>query len=264
MSGYTIDSIVKESLVADGYDTLHGYPRRLKFALDCLRKININSKINQPLTVKLDVDPKLKRVKMPADYVDYVSVGIKIGHSIKNLSINESIWPFMDKNDCGDLTPWADSCPINEFPSTFGNYASPGLYYANYVNDYGENTGGFYGVGGGYNFYGYFKPIRYDTGDVYMEFSPHMNKSVIYLQYISSGYNPSQKTVVNEIYKMVVERYIYWQESAKKNGASNRDTMKLEQEYNKELMDAWMSSENIGIWDIVNILRQADGQSIRG
>lgn len=254
----TIDSIVRESIGATGQSTMHEYQVRLKHALDVWLDLNLDSTPNTPLTVKIPLDG-IRRAKLPDDYVDYISVGINLGNKIKNLSINPDMWPFMDKDKCGDLIPWDDSCPIDYLPieqtSTF--------YYTNFINDYGENKGGFYGVGGGYNKHGYFNIINYTNGEKYIEFDTRVKAKEIYLMYISTGFNCKQLTLVPETCKKVIETGIHYKMAVFKYGAASKEAMAWRMLYEEALPQAWARMDNLTIWDIVNIFRRNEGQSVR-
>lgn len=251
----TVDQIVRSALIDLGNISLHHYPRFLNWALDCVQDWNMDS-AKEVKTVKLTMND-IKQVELPRDFVDWVKVGIQCGDRIKIMGVREDMNRLHNTDDCGNPKPFDNcNCTANTLPPDYTLFG--GYYFFDYRNDYGEFTGGLYGYGGGYNQNGYFQVDR--TNGV-LQFTSDVNNTNIYLEYISTGFNPNQQSVVNQYARKCIKWYVHWMYYTFSKGAASGDAQKWELLYREELHNARFRLMDLTIEDIIGLSRQSYGQS---
>jgi hypothetical protein len=248
----TIDSIVRSALSARGEESLHKYQRFLQFALQAAADFYMDS-AGSVKTVKLPMND-LKQVELPLDYIDWVKVGIATGDRVKVFGTNDKLPIMVDKDDCGNVKKYeGGSVGLNELPVNFFNYG--GYSFLNYINEYGEYIGGLYGVGGGYTDDGYYRVIKNQGENGIIQFNSQVNNTDVYLEYISSGFEPHTETKVHEYAKNAIEFYIHWRIWMHKDGPASANAQGARKEYFDELHKARRRMMDLTPRDILEISR---------
>ena len=125
-------------------------------------------------------------VILPDDFVDWVTIGIQVGELFKTLGVNNKMVKLSgDERTLGNPTSFSN-LNVNNLPNGLN------------VNNYGgyRLRGGGFSVGGGIDYKGYFTILK-ESYPKMLQFSSLINKTDIYLEYISDGFNPNRETEVD-------------------------------------------------------------------
>ena len=136
-----------------------------------------------------------KTVDLPADYVDYLKIGIPIGGKLRVLTHNTSIlFPreFEDGEEVGNT---------DELESS-----SDSIYFVDHLNG-GKSIGGLYGMPGGVDQAYY----RIDRERRTIIFSGSVPRSEIVLEYISSGVGLTGATIIPREAIPALRAFLLWQ-----------------------------------------------------
>lgn len=226
-SGYcTVDSIVKSALADYGEGTTHKYDQFLHWALEALKDFHMDSAKEIKTTV-LEMN-SYNAIDFPSDFIDWCKVGIQVGDKIKTFGVNDKIAMHFDTTDCD--TPARNSeGDCNSLPSNCDSCG--GYWFNNFVNEDGEILGRMFGIGGGENCLGYFR-INKERRQILFDSS--VTQTNIYLEYISTGFNPCEETVVNQYASKLIKFYIHWMRSIFKDGPNSGNANKWEEMYYNE------------------------------
>ncbi len=228
----TIDQIVRSALTANGEGSLHKYQWYLQFALEGAKDFYMDSS-QSVKTIQLEMND-IKQVELPLDFVDWVKVGIVCGKSIKILGVCDSIPILTETDSCGNLKTYDNcNCGVNAIPVDYAYYG--GYRFLNFTNEFGEILGGIYGIGGGYTDKSYFRVVPEQR---VMQFSSEINNTLVYLEYITDGFDPKSETVISPYAEKALRYYIHWQVSMQKNGPSSADARGWEDQYYNEYRKA--------------------------
>lgn len=242
--GYiTLDNVVRSHLFSKGEDTLHGYLPALKFALDGLKKINMDGS-REIKTVMLVADSN-NTVKFPSDMLTYTKVGIKYGDRI-----------YTYPND-STLSRHFDTSEIYPEPNTPYSPAmmAPAVYqyeFLNYLDIFGDFTA-VTGIGWGHNGQGYFTP---DWQSRLFIFSGDLKQNEVYLEYKTDGTKVNTQTEVSEHVEMALQAYMGWQESRYALGDASKETAMRKREWFSERDQSNALSNSIDAEDIRDVLRR--------
>jgi hypothetical protein len=254
----TVDSIVRGAMSAMGEESLHKYQRCLQFGLQAAKTFYMDS-ARVVKTTKLTMSD-IKQVDLPTDFVDWVKVGVVCGDRIKVFGVNENLPILVDEDACGNIVAYDNSdCDVNSFPADISNYG--GYPFLNYINEYGEITGGLYGVGGGYTDIGYFRVLQSTGSGAKLQFNSEVNTSDVYIEYISNGFDPNTETVVHAYAADAIEFYIHWRIAWHKYGAASRDAQGAKAEYYDELHRARRRMMDLTTRDVLELSRKYYTQS---
>jgi len=181
---YTISAVVDRCL-DDNELPDHYFDKFLGWALWHLREHNFDN-AKEYRSVKLAMNDT-RLVECPKDYIDWCIVGIQVGEQVKTLGINENMVDLVgDDRTLGNPQTFND-LGYNTLPN--------GIDVTNY-GGYWLKGGSVFSFGGGIDYKGYFKPFKRPHGWV-LQFSSLINKTDIYLEYMSDGFNPNRETMVN-------------------------------------------------------------------
>lgn len=181
---YTITSIVDRCLEDNDLPD-HYFDKFLGWGLWALREVHIDDH-QDPKTVKLTMNDA-RSVDLPKDYVDWLIIGIQVGELVKTLGVNHQMVGLEGDDRTLGNPQYFNQLGANNLPN--------GINVLNY-GGYRLANSGVFSVGGGIDYKGYFKIFKRDHGEV-IQFSSLINKTDIYLEYISDGFNPNQETIVN-------------------------------------------------------------------
>jgi hypothetical protein len=190
----TIDEIVREFMMEAGETTLHKYQRYLSYALAEASHWHFDA-AQEVKTVRLKMND-IKQAALPADYVDFVKVGIQCGDIIKTLHLNPHMVLANNEGDCGPIAFDDCDCSCNGLPSGFDSNAFGGYVY----NNFGGET--LYGYGSGYLSRMYFQIYKDKQA---IQFSSDVMTTPVYMEYISTGFSPCSKSVINAYAKELIK-----------------------------------------------------------
>ncbi len=198
MSTYvTINEIVKNSLIDIGENTEHLYQRCLHWAFEGLKDFHFDT-AKEIKTVSIPMRPT-KAIDFPADYVDWVKIGIVAGDRVLTFAVNHKIELREDLDECGK--PTAKPTTENQFDPPNDLIYYGGYWFSNYCGNR------IFGYGGACHNIGFYR-INWNRRQI--QFGSEVSTSDVYLEYITNGVNPSGESVVNPYAAKLVKLYILW------------------------------------------------------
>jgi hypothetical protein len=183
-------------------DTLARYEQFRHWAIEGFRELHMDL-LQEIKTDKVPLTD-WKAIELPVDFVDWVMLGVVINNNIQCFTNDERIPLFRedaDEDGVIDALTAPTEHPVGDSPNDR-------LWFWNQLNSNGEYKGGLYGLTVKDNGTGYFKMNR-ERKEI--QFAPSIDGStLIYMEYISDGYNPQVSTVVNLYAAKLVKLYIHW------------------------------------------------------
>lgn len=172
--------------------SMRNYKRIAQLVIEGFTDLNLFHTTNLEV-VYLYMD-EAKLVNVPADFVDWLKVGMPINGKLVTVTKDDSILlprKFTDGKDVGNID--------NVDPNTVS-------YFVSHFKD-GKFYGGLYGMRGGYN-RAYF---RYDAERRQFAFTGEVPLGEIVLEYISTGVSLSSSTAVPRQAVKPLVSWIHWQ-----------------------------------------------------
>lgn len=172
--------------------SMRNYKRIAQIVIEGFTDLNMYHTTNIEV-VYLYMD-SAKLVSVPADFIDWLKVGMPIGGKLVTLTKDDNILlprKFTDGKDVGNVDATLTG-KVTYFASHFKN---------------GKFVGGLYGLRGGIN-RAYF---RYDKEKRQMIFAGDVPLSEIVLEYVSSGVNLSSSTIIPRQAVKVLRNWTFWQ-----------------------------------------------------
>ncbi len=201
---YKVSALV-DDFIDDNDLTEHWFNKCLKWAIRGLEEIHLD--VWQDVkTCVLDVTPT-RTVILPGDFIDWVKVGVPYGQYCITLGVNESLRSDARQPNRNDLARglFSQSLPNG---IDFNNYG--GYYFFNY------NGASVWGIGGGLPSKGFFKVSDKGTcKELLMDYTYGSN--TVYLEYITSGFDPCGETVVHPYLKDYLLKYLEFKYEEKNN-----------------------------------------------
>ena len=239
----TIDSIVRSALM-DINESLHRYEQFKHFAIEGYRDFHFD--LSQEIkTAYLPLTP-WKALELPIDYVDFVMIGVNMNGDIRVFTNDDRIALPDEAIIDGDPDAATEE---GDLPlETTGQR----VHFYN-VNSRGEDAGQLYGLLVKNNGVGYWKmnPERRE-----IQFSPHVNaNTTIYLEYISDGINPCEKTVVNIYAAKLIKLYIHWQRHSFAKSSTHADKREAKDNYWNEFYKVQNRIQKITAADVLEVAR---------
>lgn len=197
MSRYvSMDSIVKSAIIDTGDNTEHAYQSFLHWGFQCARDLSFDTAL-EIKTVRLTMSDA-KTINLPNDLVDYTKVGVVIGDRVKVYIVNTRLEIANDVDECGNPVdkPTTNYLYGGGYLGSFGGY-----YFMNYLG------GTIFGYGGTCNNPGY---CVLDKARNQISFSSEVDKTDVYLEYITDGVNPDGESLVQRYCEQAVIYYILW------------------------------------------------------
>jgi|SRR6185369_9497008 len=197
------------------------YQKSLKWAIKAVKEIRFDI-FQQPCTKLLTVTER-KTVVLPADFVDWLKIGIKRGQYVITLALNDDL--SSAERHVGDNTIAGLLSQHMPNGTDFNQY---GGYYFNNFN--GSN---FMSFGGGLPSKGFFKVI--DNGnckELFLDYDyPYPQ---VYLEYISDGIDPCGETIIHPYEQDYIFAYMEYRYERKNNPKATNYT---KDEAGKDLFD---------------------------
>lgn len=201
----TLDKIVRNTLMKKGYP-LHFYVQFLVYGREALKELTMDDL--KVFNTKILPVNSYNAVEIPADYLDYVVVGVMTGQGIRPLVETNKMNVLNNFDSNYNIKEWTGS---NEEPN-----GSSLIYYGGFpfsqwftvhFNAYGEAIGRYFGNRGGYA----------DTFTVaknrnQIQLNEHLaGLENIYLQYVSDGSDSGSATTIDPQAELTIQSYINWQ-----------------------------------------------------
>lgn len=183
----SLDECIKNALMDIG-ETMHRYEQFKKWGLDTYKSFNFDLDAVVK-TVQLSLTP-WKAVTLPDDYVDFVRIGVEFDKQIRLFTNDPRISLYLPDNTPpdGDPAPRVGSNSLPD-PSDISRF-----FFYNY-DGRGMDTGKLFGLSVKTNGIGEYK-INKERGEIQFNLSL-TSTTPIYLEYISTGINPTEKICVN-------------------------------------------------------------------
>lgn len=228
IAGYTyMDDVVREAAqdVGDFHD--HYWFQMYRFGIRCLEEMKIDM-LNRPSIRRIPVDQDTKTVTLPADYVNYISIGVEYNGILWNLGYNPRMCRPSPDN-CGDMTLGEGGLPngllnqvgLRNEDGTLQSYEGTFRWYDTSINPgFGQKQ---YGHGGGWNERGYYK-VMHEDGIIML--NPSFDFTEIVLVYVSKAYTEGTKTLVPHMVVDCVKSYCKWKWFEYKSDISGRTEMR--------------------------------------
>lgn len=241
----TLDDAVRGLMIAKGRNTLHGYLKYMKYAVDFLKKVSLNHSFMDK-TVVLRMDEK-KAIQFPPDLINWNKIGWQSGDRIIAFQRDPTIALHQSyEDDAISATP-NQRYNINQ-PWPYNNSMPQVNFYNYYMEDGSVGYLKAYGVG--YNGIGYYRVNR-STREI--QFSAEIPIDFeIYLEYKTSGFNPKSKSTIPLIMSKLCEDYIDWQEARHKLGAASVEAQARMIEFNREYDEVLSQLDKWTVDELVN------------
>jgi len=195
----TLDECIKNALMDTG-ETMHRYESYRKWALDTYKsfQFDLDAIIK---TVVLTLTP-WKAVILPDDFVDYVMIGVEFNKQIRLFTNDRRISLNLPNNVPPNGSP-APEVGSNSLPDPTD--ITRFLFYN--LDSRFMDTGKLFGLAVKSNGVGEFK-INRERGEI--QFNISLNSSTpIYMEYISTGINPTEQICVNVYAGKLIELGIH-------------------------------------------------------
>jgi hypothetical protein len=197
----TLDSIIRSALFDLG-ESESRYEQFRHFAIEGYRDFHFDLAA-EIKTVKLSLTD-WKAVTLPIDYVDWVKIGVINSAGAITLFTHDDRINIHHEDEDGypEAVTSTETLPLPSTPATTTQELP--LWGS------GDGSSGqLFGLVAKSNGVGYYKfnPQRRE-----IQFAPSIKSDTeVYLEYISDGINPCEKTVVNVMAAKLIKFYIHWQ-----------------------------------------------------
>lgn len=199
----SLDQITRRNLIEKRLP-LHFYMERLFHAATCVRQLSKDT-LQLINTVKLPIN-SYSAVQLPDDFVDDVGVYFNIAGKLTQIPHKTVINPLRNKDANGNFVPYSTNFTDNAL-TMFGFIPGWSTWFWN-VNDFGEPTGRYFGLGGGSRVgYQVFKERRQ------IQLTENVGEGEIVLMYISDGVRADNATQVDVLAWDAVDAFINWKAS---------------------------------------------------
>jgi hypothetical protein len=199
--------------------TMRDYYHLMQLAIEGYTELNLWHLDNIEV-VYINVDPTSKVVSLPADFVDWLKVGIPSNGKLKVIHRHDKI-----------LLPRTSTDGLENFSNTDANDttdASSLVYFSDHIRC-GQFVGGLYGMSGGISEASY----RFDRERRTFAFTGTITDNYIVLEYISSGVNLTGSTTIPREAEPAVRTYILWQMVENDPRISQAEKVRREDNYDK-------------------------------
>jgi len=183
----SLDECIRNAIM-DAGETMHVYERYKKWALDTYKSFNFDLDAVVK-TVQLSLTA-WKAVTLPDDYVDYVMIGVEFDKQIRLFTNDRRISLYLPDN----VPPNGDPLARTGSNTTPDQSDISRFFFFNY-DGRGMDKGKLFGLAVKSNGVGEFK-MNKERGEI--QFNLALNSTTpIYLEYISTGIDPTEKICVN-------------------------------------------------------------------
>lgn len=249
----SLDAITQNVLLRKQYP-LHWYLQTLNNAKDCLRELNFDTLKTVNTTILIVND--YHAATLPCGYVDYSKVGVKVGQLVRPLVQQESINRLTNKDDNCNKIDYT-----NQQTEQYGYYGVGGFYWASHTNSYGDNTGGYFGIGAG---------TQTDTFKVIKERNEiQFNEAIpvgteIVLEWIGDGLSCDAATHIDSYAQKTIEEYCLWQFKEQSRAYNEGEKERAKRLFDKEHAKLRGRKNGMTISDIKRSMQKGYMLSVKG
>lgn len=204
MNVISLDAIVRNTLMRRRYP-IHWYIDFMVYAKDALRILTLDD-LHVVNWKKLPVDQNTNTADLPADYSGKVGVFIQWGQRLKPLVEDQSINPLVNYD--AEFQPEKYTTDVtNQNSIEYVQYFMPAPYLMVNYNQFGENTGRYFGGS---------SSMGVDTYKIVKERNQiQLNERLvldhIVLCYVGNGMDVDSASRVDGMAQDTIEAYILWQ-----------------------------------------------------
>jgi hypothetical protein len=250
----TITQCVSEALM-DEQESDVKREQYTRFALKYFDEINFK-KGTDIKTVPLTMKP-WKAIELPADCIDWITIGIQCGEDIKTLVKDVYEVALLHELDGNGVKlpnePCPDYFPLESWPTSETQVPLFNLTHL------GEDPGKLFGLKVHNNGLGYFTENRNkDIAEIQLR-GQIPSGTIIYLQYLSSGINPTGETLVHPYYKEWIIAGIHVERIRHGNKAEMWRLADAKEEFNRQHLLVQDYTWEWSAEDIMEILRSGYG-----
>lgn len=239
----SLDSCIRNALMDIG-ESMHRYEQFKKWAIDGYREFHFD--LAQEIKTAYLPLTAWKALELPIDYVDFVLIGVNMNGDIRVFTNDDRI--ALPDQALIDGDP-EDAEEGGDLPLTTTGQR---IYFYN-ITSRGEDAGQLYGMLVKNNGVGYWK-MNSERREI--QFSPHVNAdTIIYLEYISDGINPCEKTVVNVYAGKLIELYIHWQRHSFAKSSTHADKKEAKDNYWNQFYKVQNRIQKITAADVLEVAR---------
>lgn len=202
---YFLDDIVKQYCLETGDSSLQNYVRYYNFGIRGIRELN-RDVLFKMKTVHLPVNQNTLTSQLPIDYLDYLRIGTVVEGRVIPFGVNNDLAFNRSFNACGNIQTY-NNWPNNVVQPFSGlSWGGFNMFTPHTIN--GQSMGGFFGIGGGNNAFGYY---RIDAERSVIQFTSAWIVDSVYLEYLTdvSGDEQGRVEVHDYDYEAVLA-YIAW------------------------------------------------------
>jgi hypothetical protein len=202
---YFLDDIVKQYCLETGDSTLQNYVRYYNFAVRGVRELN-RDVLYTMKTVNLTVNQNTLTALLPVDYVDYLRIGTVYQGRIVPFGVNNDLAFNRTYDSCGNIQAY-QNWPYNTVEPLSGiSWGGFNMFTPHTIN--GQNMGGYFGIGGGNNGFGYY---RIDTERGVIQFASAWDIETVYFEYLVDVSSDAQGRVeVHDYEYEAILAYVAW------------------------------------------------------
>lgn len=243
----SLDECIKNALMDVG-ETMHRYEQFRKWALDGYKSFNFDlDAVVKTVSLSLTA---WKAIVLPDDYVDFVMVGVEFDKQVRLFTNDRRISLYLPDNVPPNGEPLervgSNSLPD---PSDISRF-----FFYNY-DGRGMDTGKLFGLSVKTNGIGEFK-INKERGE--MQFNLSLDSATpIYLEYISTGINPTEKICINIYAGKLLELYIHWQRHAFSRSSNMAEKQLAEKMYWQEFYKVQNRLNPLRAEDVMEVMRDS-------
>lgn len=216
-----LDYIIRNVLAATEENSLNRYQTYLQFAVRGFRELSLQCSTVTKIKYIEMLDNKA--IDLPMDYVKYLKIGIVINGHVVILGSDPTLALNEDYSACGDPLEIA----MNSDRNTDLSFLNFGYWWTNGFHN-GQYVGGIYGLGGGYNKYGYYR-VNEEKNQI--QFTSNIPTETIVLEYISDGLNPDGTASVPVEAVECLIAWVHWKRLEFKKGVTGQERADAERRY---------------------------------
>lgn len=246
MTTVSLKQIVNNILMKRNYP-VHYTIDFLVYAKNCLRELTFDDLLIY--NVKCLPLTNYNAIKIPPDYQDYVSVNVMVGQQLRPLVEDESLNPLYNYSTTFVPQPYpvASNNGTTSQTNQVGNTVVGNPFFFNawltvHWNDYGENTGRYFG---GVPYSDTFKVMKLRNE---IQINQNLSFQNVVLVYISNGQTVDSATHIDGYAQETIEAYCMWQFKENNRTYSDGAAQVAKQEYidQRKILRARLSNLTIG------------------
>ena len=221
----TLDKIVRTALSKKNYP-LHFYTQFLVYGREALQELTMDDL--KVFNTKILPVNSYNAVDIPADYLDYVVVGVMTEQGIRPLVETNKMNVLNNFDSNYNIQEWMGDVDTNTGSSLIYYGGFPfSQWYTTHWNNFGENIGRYYGSRGGYS-----DTFTISKDRNQIQLNEHLQGlENIYLQYASDGSDSGSATTIDPYAELTIQSYMMWQHKNHNRTYSETERAIAKQEY---------------------------------